>query len=456
MKDPQHQLLIQKVTQGSFAKSQAEEEPAIREYFNMRNRLTIIDDLLVYNFHGAHQGTDSILSRVRRSDYWPAIDKAVEESCKRCDTCLTMMPSQHKKQLICTPPPDYPFQRVVMDLFSKDSVLYLAYACRLTGWLEISYFLGSCTSSDVINLVREFFSEKISTDGEPNLDSKAVLSFLSNWGVRRRLSSAYYPQSNGRAEAAVKTAKRIISDNTGTKGNIYTDKIARALLLYRNTPIKGTDTSPAQLLLGRNLRDLVPQPSGYKISNKWQYFLRKREEAMAKNSDRYTNATSNRLSLYELPIGTEVLCQNTKTNEWNKGGLIVESCGYRSYKVKLHGSGMITLRNRIHLRPVLIFKSPVTVSKSQPDPEHDSGPRTAISTTNQTQVPSHDNQPTQLPSSNGLPEYQPDPPRRSQRQNFAPNRYGEWIQFFNLIYSAQLKKNVYNINKIKHTHNPSK
>ena len=174
--------------------------------------------------------------------------------------------------------------------------------------------------------MREFFHrfgipEEISMDGGPNLDSKAVLSFLNNWGVRRRLSSAYYPQSNGRAEAAVKTAKRIISDNTGTKGNINTDKSARSQLLYRNTPIKGTDTSPAQLLLGRNLRDLVPQPpSGYKISNKWQYFLRKREEAMVKNSDRYTNATSNRLSLYELPTGTEVLCQNTKTNEWDKGG----------------------------------------------------------------------------------------------------------------------------------------
>ena len=110
-----------------------------------------------------------------------------------------------------------------------------------------------------------------------------------------------------------------------------------------------------------------------------------------------------------------------------KGGLIVESCGYRRYKVKLHGSGRITLRNRIQLRPVLVIKSPVTVSKSQHDPTHDSGPSTAISTTNETQVPSHDNQPTQLPNSNGLPEYQCDPPRRSQLQTFAPNRYGEWI-----------------------------
>ena len=85
----------------------------------------LLRGIIISNLHGAHQGTDYISSSVRRSVYWPAIDKSVEESCKRCDTCLTMMPSQHKEQLIYTPPPDYPFQQVVMDLFSKDSVLCL-------------------------------------------------------------------------------------------------------------------------------------------------------------------------------------------------------------------------------------------------------------------------------------------------------------------------------------------
>ena len=60
-------------------------------------------------------------------------------------------------------------------------------------------------------------------DGGPNLDSKAILSFLRAWGITRRLSSAYYSQSNGRAEAAVKIAKRIITSHTGSKGNIYTE-----------------------------------------------------------------------------------------------------------------------------------------------------------------------------------------------------------------------------------------
>ena len=107
------------------------------------------------------------------------------------------------------------------------------------------------------------------------MDSKEFLSFMKTWGITRRLSSAYYPQSNGRAEAAVKTAKRIITGNLGRNGNINNDKAAQALLQYRNTPIKGTGASTAQLLMGRNLRDFVPAPSsGYRVSDKWVHLLR--------------------------------------------------------------------------------------------------------------------------------------------------------------------------------------
>ena len=162
-----------------------------------------------------------------------------------------------KEPLVYAPPPDYPFQGAVAGW------LYLAYACRLSGWLELAYFTSSPTSRDIINVMREFFQrfgmpEELSLDGGPNLKSQEFLSFMNAWGIKRRLSSAYYVQSNGRAEAAVKTAKRIISGNTGRSGKLDTDKVARALLNYRNTPIKGTGVSPAQLLMGRNLRDFVP------------------------------------------------------------------------------------------------------------------------------------------------------------------------------------------------------
>ena len=77
---------------------------------------------------------------------------------------------------------------------------------------------------------------ELANDGGPEYTSKAFGDFLARWGVRLRVSSAYHASSNGRAEAAVKTTKRALRDNTGPDGQLDTDMFTRALLLLRNTP----------------------------------------------------------------------------------------------------------------------------------------------------------------------------------------------------------------------------
>ena len=91
---------------------------------------------------------------------------------------------------------------------------------------------------------------ELATDGGQPFPSHDIRQFLRNWGVKWRQSSAYYPQSNGRAELAVKMAKRILQNNTSSTGDLNTDNVARALLQYRNTPIQQLNVSPAQLLYG--------------------------------------------------------------------------------------------------------------------------------------------------------------------------------------------------------------
>ena len=79
---------------------------------------------------------------------------------------------------------------------------------------------------------------ELATDGGQPFPSHDIQQFLCSWGVKWRQSSAYYPQSNGRAKLAVKTAKRILQNNTSSNGDLNTDNVARALLQYRNTPIQ--------------------------------------------------------------------------------------------------------------------------------------------------------------------------------------------------------------------------
>ena len=120
-------------------------------------------------------------------------------------------------------------------------------------------------NDSLINTCREIFtnygtSEEISTDGGPQFTSQP----FNTWAIQRHLSSAHYPESNGRAELAVKSSKRIIYDNTNPDGSLNTDKAARAILQHRNTPLPDINLSPAQLLFHRQLRDhLSTHPKQY-------------------------------------------------------------------------------------------------------------------------------------------------------------------------------------------------
>ena len=52
--------------------------------------------------------------------------------------------------------------------------------------------------------------------------------------------------------------KRLLRDNIDHQGKLNTDAVTRAMLQLRNTPETDIGLSPAQVLLGRTLRDSLP------------------------------------------------------------------------------------------------------------------------------------------------------------------------------------------------------
>jgi hypothetical protein len=295
--------------------------------------------------------------------YWPNINAAIQGIRAQCKTCNTIAPSQAAEPYLQSPTPEYPFQQVVADFFNLAGHNYLVYADRYTGWNTIFKTpIGDADSSSVTRHLRVLFStfgvpQELATDGGPPFNSYDLKTFLATWGVHHRISSAYYPQSNGRAELAVKTSKRILRDNTSAGGDIDNDKVARALLQQRNTPVNEIGLSPAQMLYGRQLRDCLPTPAeACKIRPEWRIIAENRERALAKRNilsiEKYNEHTK---TLPELQVGDHVAVQNQtgpRPNKWEKTGLVVEKCDNRQYLVKLDGSGRCTLRNRRFLKKI--------------------------------------------------------------------------------------------------------
>ena len=125
-------------------------------------------------------------------------------------------PSETKEPINLILSPDWPFSQIVMDLFYVGNHGYLACADKLTGWLILYHLTnGQANASRLISICWDIFQsyaapEELSSDGRPPFTSIPFTQFLWDWVVKHRLSSTAYPQSNGRAELAVKSAKRIM------------------------------------------------------------------------------------------------------------------------------------------------------------------------------------------------------------------------------------------------------
>ena len=190
-----------------------------------------------------------------------------------------------------------------------------------------------------------------------------------------RISSAYYPQSNGRAEAAVKAAKRLLMMNTGPGGSLNTDRVSAALLQYLNTPLRGINKSPAQLAAGRQLRDGVPAArQHYKVDIHWRKTLREREIRLAEAHEDIMIKRGNQRCLPPLKQGCRVWVQDQVTHKWDRSGTVVEGLRYRQYSIRLDGSGRLSRRNRKHLKPISEASPTTRPSVYNPPPVPSSTP----------------------------------------------------------------------------------
>ena len=92
--------------------------------------------------------------------------------------------------------------------------------------------------------------EVISMDGSSEFHSAEVQEVLNDFGIRHRVSSAYNPHSNSRAEIGVKSMKRLLRDNIDVDGALNKSSFINAMLTYKNTPCRDMGMSPAEIVLG--------------------------------------------------------------------------------------------------------------------------------------------------------------------------------------------------------------
>jgi hypothetical protein len=313
--------------------------------------------------HQGHAGVTGMDLLARSAVWWPGIKDDLERKRRECYSCRVNAPSQPAAPPKgVDPQPEYPMQKVAADYFDLEGHKYLVIVDRYSGWPGVYRIKAGEGAKELIKLLRRYFMtfgcpDELSSDGGKEFVAYETQEFLRNWSVTHRLSSAYFPHSNLRAETGVKSVKRILRGNVGHGGTLDDDKVARALLVYRNTPDRDLGRSPAEVLFGRSLKGPLPMKRGkYQPRAEWQLTLEQREVALAKRHHRRGKVLGEHTkTLKPLRVGATVQVQNQmgkRPNKWDKSGKIVEILEFDKYVVRMDGSGNTTLRNRRFLRPV--------------------------------------------------------------------------------------------------------
>ena len=264
---------LRRVIQIGWPSSKAGLPDAAHPYFDFRDELTVQDKLvfkgplvvvpaalrteMMAKCHATHIGIEGCIRRARKSMYWPRMSSELKEYISKCDVCLAHQSSPPKETLMQHEIIARPWAKVAADLCDSKGRTLLVVCDYFSGFIEVER-LHTTTTTAVSKALKVLFARYgvpsvLVTDNGPQFASAEFVAFAKAWGFQHITSSPRYPQSNGKAENAVKTIKRLFTKCQEAGQSEY-----EALLDWRNTPSEGLGTSPAQRFFGRRCRTLLP------------------------------------------------------------------------------------------------------------------------------------------------------------------------------------------------------
>ena len=295
--------------------------------------------------HSSHMGIAACQRRLREALYWPGSNNEFKDWMTHCDICMKHRDAQQKEPLLPHEIINRPWAKLGVDICQLDDGRQLLVVTDYySNYPEVDR-LSTTTSKAIIRSLSIMFArfgvpDELISDNGPQFSSAEFARFTAEWKINHTTSSPYHPQSNGKAENAVKTIKNLF-----TKAKEAGISEAQALLDFRNTPTEGIGSSPAQRLMGRRCKTLlVTTPAllapkfGVKADAKALRTKRDRDRIVYDHHARPLSA---------LKIGSNVSVRLPGMHTWTPG-VCTGQHGPRSYWIRVHGRRY--RRNRRHIR----------------------------------------------------------------------------------------------------------
>ena len=209
---------------------------------------------MINRVHEGHLGIEKSKRRARMCIYWPGMNTDIEEVVSKCATCCKFREKLKREPLI-QDVQEHPWHKVGIDIFTLGGKDYLIVIDYMSNYPEIALLTGKDIKS-VIKALKPIFARhdipsEVTSDNVP-FTSHEFLKFSSHYGFKYSPISPRDSNANGKAEMGVKIVKKLLKKAYDSDSDPYL-----AILNYRAAPLE-CGRSPAQLLMGRNVRTRLP------------------------------------------------------------------------------------------------------------------------------------------------------------------------------------------------------
>ena len=325
----------------------------LHDFWKIRDNLCTAGDLILFgtrlvvpkdrqqrvleSIHEGHLGVEKCKARARTCVYWPNMTKAIEQQVQSCSICNMYNRANQKEPLLSHSVPLRPWDKVGVDHFSLAAKDYLLVVDFFSKYPEV-VMVDDKSAETTVAIMKKIFARHgvpttVIADNVP-FNSRCFKEFATQWQFNLITSSPHFPQSNGLAERNVQTVKNLLkkAKESGCDPDL-------ALLEFRNTPITGLNSSPAQLLMGRRLRSRLPMiPTCLDPT-----IVTSDRDSLLKQQQRST-AYYNRQAKPLKPLKPNELIRVKHGNIWKPGVVLRAHKTPRSYIIKTD-DGTVLRRN---------------------------------------------------------------------------------------------------------------
>ena len=369
---------LQDIVLEGWPENRSDLAPELHKYWNFRDEISCIDGLLYKShklivpnslknemldlIHQSHLGIVKCISRAKEVLFWIGMGQDIERKVRSCGICAEYQNQNAKEPMLTPEIPDRPWSKLGIDLFELKSNNYLLVVDYLSKWPEIVK-LDNLSSRNTIDHLKGLFSrygypDVVVSDNGPQFVSQEFKRFEKDYGFSHVTSSPRFPQSNGQAERAIQTVKKLIKKSKNTQS------AHEALLAYRNTPLD-IGLSPSQLFLGRRVKTSLPT-SAPLLSPLATKDMKDIQERLKGRQMKYKADYDHRCGRELRPLHEGESVSIRTGDKWYQGEVVGKFKSPRSYIVQTP-EGQRYRRNRRHLRPTQVKKSFVSAQPEFPE-----------------------------------------------------------------------------------------